>query len=93
MGQVRLYATLRARADEERAVEIVWSSGDTIGDVIQELLRRKPGLEGHVIGEDGGLVKYVSVFLNGRDIRHLDGLETAVNGAAEIAIFPPVAGG
>jgi molybdopterin synthase sulfur carrier subunit len=61
--------------------------------VVHELLRRKPGLEGHVIDGDGRLVKYVSVFLNGRDIRHLDGLDTTVTGKAEISIFPPVAGG
>jgi molybdopterin synthase sulfur carrier subunit len=90
---VRLYATLRQRADEERAVEIPWSPGDTVGEVVHELLQRKPGLEGHVIDRDGRLVKYVSVFLNGRDIRHLDGLATTVNGEAEISIFPPVAGG
>lgn len=93
MGLVRLYATLRPRAGDERTVEIPWSAEDTVGDVIRDLLRRKPGLEGHVIDEDGHLVKYVSVFLDGRDIRHLDGLDTTVSGEAEISIFPPVAGG
>ena len=31
--------------------------------------------------------------LNGRDIRHLDGLETQIPPNSDMDIFPPVAGG
>ncbi len=93
MGLVRLYATLRPRAGGEGVVEVPWSPGDTIADVIRELLRHKPGLRGHILDEEGRLLPHVNVFLNGRDIRHLKGLETRVDGEAELFIFPPVAGG
>ena len=93
MGLVRLYATLRPRAGGERVVEVPWSPGDSIADVIRDLLRRKPGLQGHILDEEGQLLPHVNVFLNGRDIRHLNGLETRVDGEAELFIFPPVGGG
>jgi len=93
MGLVRLYATLRPRAGGEGVLEVPWSAGDTIADVIRELQRRKPGLQGHILDEEGQLLPHVNVFLNGRDIRYLNGLETRVDGEAELFIFPPVAGG
>ena len=93
MGLVRLYATLRPRAGGEGVVEVPWSPGDTIAEVIRELLRRKPGLQGHILDEEGHLLPHVNVFLNGRDIRHLNGLESRVDRDTELFIFPPVAGG
>lgn len=93
MGMIRLYATLRARAGGERDVEIGWPDGASVGDAIRELVARKPGLEGHIVDAAGRVVPYVSVFIEGRDIRYLGGLATALGDGDEIAIFPPVAGG
>ena len=93
MGLVQLYATLRPRADDERAVDVPWSAGDSVGEVIRELLRRKPGLEDHILDGEGRLQPHVNVFLDGRDIRYLDGLDTTVDGETDLSIFPPVAGG
>jgi molybdopterin synthase sulfur carrier subunit len=93
MGQVQLYATLRPRADGERRIDIAWGAQSRVGDVIRELLAMKPGLQGYILGDDGAVVPYVSVFLDGRDIRYLDGLDTVLDGHTELAIFPPVAGG
>ena len=93
MGQVQLYATLRPRADDERRIEIAWGPHARVGDVIRELIARKPGLRGYILDDAGAVVPYVSVFLDGRDIRYLDGLDTVLDGHTELAIFPPVAGG
>lgn len=93
MGTVKLYATLRQRAGGQRNVEIPWTRGDSVIEVLRELLRLQPGLDGHVLGPDESVLPYVGIFLNGRDIRYLGGLETALDGETEIAIFPPVAGG
>ena len=93
MGTVKLYATLRQRAGGRRDIDIPWSPGASVIEVVRELLRLEPGLSGHILSESGGALPYVSIFLNGRDIRYLGGLETALGGETEIAIFPPVAGG
>ena len=93
MGLVRLYATLRPRVGGQGVLDVPWSPGDTVADVIRELVRRKPALQGHILNDEGLLLPHVNVFLNGRDIRYLKGLETRVDGDAELFIFPPVAGG
>jgi molybdopterin synthase sulfur carrier subunit len=93
LGTIRLYATLRARAGGESELDLGWRPGAHVGDAIRELIARKPGLEGHILDARGCVVPYVSVFVEGRDIRYLDGLETALANGDEIAIFPPVAGG
>jgi len=90
---IRLYATLRARAGGERDVKIGWRAGTSVGDAIRELLARKPALDGYIVDARGRVVPYVSVFVEGRDIRYLDGLATPLADSDEIAIFPPVAGG
>jgi sulfur-carrier protein len=93
VGVVLLYATLRQRAGGDGTVDVAWSPGDTIADVLAELLRRKRGLDGLILDAEGNVIPHVSVFLNGRDIRHLDGLESRLENDSEISIFPPVAGG
>jgi MoaD family protein len=93
LGIIRLYATLRARAGGERDVKIGWRAGANVGDAIRELIARKPGLEGYIVDAQGRVAPYVSVFIEGRDIRYLDGLATALADGDEIAIFPAVAGG
>jgi len=93
LGTIRLYATLRARAGGVRDVEIGWRPGTHVGDAIREMIDRNPNLEGCIVDAEGRVVPYVSVFIEGRDIRYLDGLATVLADGDEIAIFPPVAGG
>ena len=93
MGTVKLYATLRQRAGGRRDIDVPWSPGDSVIVALRELLRLEPGLAGHILGVDEGLLPYVSIFLDGRDVRHVGGLCARLQDETEIAIFPPVAGG
>ncbi len=65
----------------------------TARDVLQALTERYPALAPLVWEADGGLTEYIRVFVNGREIRHLHGLDTHVAAHADVDIFPPVAGG
>ena len=47
----------------------------------------------HRLFADGGLDPTIHVFVNGRDIVHLKGLETPLNRDDVIAVFPAVGGG
>jgi molybdopterin converting factor small subunit len=42
---------------------------------------------------DGGLRRFVNVYLDGEDVRFLDGMDTPVPDGAELQILPAVAGG
>ena len=64
----------------------------TVGEVLDGLYQRYEGLRDR-IAEDGDLRRFVNVYVQGEDIRFLDGLETAVEDGDEVTILPAVAGG
>ena len=68
------------------------STGETVGEALDSLYDQFGDLRDR-ISEDGGLRRFVNVYVGGEDIRFLDGLETSVNDGDEITILPAVAGG
>jgi molybdopterin synthase sulfur carrier subunit len=72
---------------------VVEGDGETVRDVIQDIERRYPALAGSIVGEDGGLHRFVNVYLNSEDVRYLGSLETEVSEGDTVAILPAVAGG
>lgn len=92
MTTVRLYAGLQELAGD-RTVEVPLPDGATVRDVLAALVEARPGLTSHVLDEAGQVAQYVGVFVDGRDIRHLQGLDTPVKPDNEVYIFPPTAGG
>ena len=53
------------------------STASTVGEVLDALYDRYGELRSR-IAEDGGLRRFVNVYVGGEDIRFLDGLDTAV---------------
>lgn len=72
---------------------IVTADGGTVEEVISDLVDQFPGLGERLRSEDGGLHRFVNVFVGDEDVRYLEGLETAVPDGTEVSIIPAVAGG
>jgi molybdopterin synthase sulfur carrier subunit len=89
---VRLYAFLRELAGE-REIDVTLPDGATVRDVLTRLGELRPVIAQRLPGTDGTIPPSVNVFLNGRDIRDLNGLDTPVMPDDEVTILPPVAGG
>ena len=87
---VRLPTVLRPAANGQSVVEI---GGASVGDVVDSLIADYPALATNLVDDEGGLRKFVNVYLNDEDIRFLDKLETPVAGGDEVTILPAVAGG
>ena len=86
--KVKLFANIR---EFTKTKELEVDSG-TVGDILKKLNEKFPGLEKMIF--DGEKIKpYVNVFLNGKNVLDLDGLETGLRVNDEVAIFPPVSGG
>ena len=66
--------------------------GETVGEALDALYERYEELRER-IADDGGLRRFVNVYVGGEDIRFLDGLATPVSDGDEITILPAVAGG
>ncbi|MDX1744793.1 MAG: ubiquitin-like small modifier protein 1 [Halobacteriales archaeon] len=88
--QLRLFATFR-EAVGERSVDRDFPEDSTVGDVLHTLDEEYPAFE--VFDEDGTLREYLSILVNGRDITHLDGVDTPLEDGDKLSLFPPVAGG
>ncbi|VVB86545.1 Small archaeal modifier protein 3 [uncultured archaeon] len=86
--RVKLFANLREYT-KTKEMEL---DGDTAKDVLARLCKKFPGLDA-MIFKDGELQHHINVFLNGKNILELNGIETSLNPDDEIAIFPPVSGG
>jgi molybdopterin converting factor small subunit len=87
---VKIPTVLRAQTDGQASVA---APGSTVGEVFEALITQYPGIKGNLIGDDGGLHKFVNVYVNDDDIRFLDKLETKVADGDTISILPAVAGG
>jgi molybdopterin synthase sulfur carrier subunit len=87
---VRLPTVLRPQAGGQSTVEV---EGATIGDVLQDLVARYPGIAGQLLNEDGTLHRFVNVYVNDDDVRYLSLLDTPVASGDEVSILPAVAGG
>jgi len=92
MIRINVYATLRPIIGT-KSVEIPSGHLMTVGEVLEALFARYPDIKANIVDEQGALQDYVSLFVAGRDVRYLSGLETPLTAGQAIDIFPPVAGG
>jgi sulfur-carrier protein len=86
---VKIPTPLRSATGGEATASV---DGATVGEVLDSLYERFDELRSR-IAEDGGLRRFVNVYVEGEDIRFLDGLDTAVKDGDEVTILPAVAGG
>jgi molybdopterin synthase sulfur carrier subunit len=87
---VKLPTQLRAAAGGEAEAEV---EGSTVGEVLDDLFARFTALRDRISEDDGSLRRFVNVYVEGEDIRFLDGLDTPVADGGEVTILPAVAGG
>ncbi|HKG26269.1 MAG TPA: ubiquitin-like small modifier protein 1 [Thermomicrobiales bacterium] len=71
----------------------VGASGATVGEVLTDLDARYPGLKERVCDPDGEIRRFVNVFVNGENVRKLQGAATPLKGGDEVGIIPAMAGG
>ena len=90
--RIRLFASIRQAAGVSE-LEYQVSPDARVRDAVDLLVARYPALSGKLIDESGSLRDAVSIFVDGRNIRLRQGLDTSLAGAEELAVFPPIAGG
>jgi molybdopterin synthase sulfur carrier subunit len=88
--KVRIPTPLRKLTNNEELVEI---NAATIGDAINELQSRYPGISERLVDEKGEVRRFVNVYVNEEDIRFLQNRATPLKDGDEISIIPAIAGG
>jgi MoaD family protein len=88
--KVKIPTIFRGRVGGRPTVE---GDGPTVRDLLQDLEGRYPGLTAGIVSEDGGLHRFVNLYVNDEDVRYLGSLEAEVKEGDTVAILPAVAGG
>jgi sulfur-carrier protein len=90
MATVRIPPVLRPSVGGEKELT---ASGESVGEILRSVADSHPGTEAQLFAPDGGLNRYVNVYLNDEDVRVLGGLNTSVAEDDTLVILPAMAGG
>lgn len=69
------------------------AEGETLAQIIDSMESQYPGIKERICDPDGSLRNFVNVFVNGEDVRFLDGVDSGIGDGDEVSIVPAVAGG
>ena len=70
---VKIPTPLRKLTNNETSVDAV---GKTIEQIVESLDSAYPGMRERLIDDNGDLRHFVNIYLNGEDIRYIDGLKS-----------------
>jgi len=87
---VRIPTQLRSLTGGQGSASV---EGSTVGEVLKALDAAHPGFGDRLFDDQGGLRRFVNVFLDDEDVRFLQGLETLVADGQTVSVVPAVAGG
>ena len=89
MSRVKIPPVLRDSVGGSRDVT---ASGETVAAVLDDLFAQHPALRERVT-EAGRLSPFINVYVNDRDVRYRDGLDTPVGADDTVILLPAMAGG
>jgi MoaD family protein len=90
--EFRFFATFR-QAVGSKTIDRTFDDDADVGTVLRALEAEFGGLEGEILDDQGELLPQLSVLKNGREVVHMEGLDTALEDGDAVSVFPPVAGG
>ena len=88
--KVRIPTPLRRITD---GADLVSVDGSNLDQVIASLDGQYPGIKERLCDDQGAIRSFVNVYVNGEDVRFLQGLDTGTSEGDEVSIVPAVAGG
>ena len=67
--------------------------GDSVREAFAQLEQKCAGIRDKVFDDAGEIRRFINIFVNGEDVRYLQGPDTALNTGDELSIVPAIAGG
>lgn len=93
MGKVKVSfpSVFVALTRGEKEVEV---SASTLKDALAQLVEKYgEKFKDRVLDQAGNPRRLLNIYVNGKNVRHLQGLETALNDGDEVSVLPAVSGG
>jgi molybdopterin converting factor small subunit len=89
MTTIRIPPTLRSEVGGVREVP---AEGESVRELLDDLMGRFPALRPQLV-EDDDIAPFVNVYVEGEDVRTLDGIDTPVREGSTVILLPAMAGG
>ncbi len=89
---LRLPAVLADLVDGRRSITVSPAPA-TVAELLDAVETDHPVVVRRIRDETGALRRFVNVYVDGDDVRHVDGLATALPAGAVVHVLPSVAGG
>lgn len=90
MATILIPYALRAFTERNAEAQV---GGDTAGAALHALAEKYPDIKAHLFTDDGAPRDFINLFVDGKNINSLNGLDTSVNDDTELMIVPAIAGG
>ena len=87
---IRIPTPLRKITNGEDKVNV---APGTLSEVIENLEIKYPGIKMKLCDENGNLRSFVNIYIDGEDIRYINGIDSRISDNGDVSIFPAVAGG
>jgi molybdopterin synthase sulfur carrier subunit len=92
MKTIRLMATVRDMAGT-KFLDVPFEAGGTVRELIAAIGQVHPAIAALLVDEQGCLSSVVHIYVGGRNVEWLRGLDTVIREADAVLLIPPVAGG
>ena len=89
---LKLFATLRDVAGAKE-LSVTFEDGQTVRQLVSSIQMALPTVGDLILNEDGTLSGAVQIFVHGRNVVWLNGLDTTIRDEDIITLIPPSAGG
>ena len=90
MPIIKITAPLRPYVNNKAEVPV---NGQMVSDVLNDLFAQYPAFKPQLCKDDGTLRAFVNLFLNGQNIRELQGMNTILDPDDILSLIPAIAGG
>jgi molybdopterin synthase sulfur carrier subunit len=90
MPVLRIPGLMKSYVDNQTEVPL---SGASMRAVMDNLAQQYPAIRVHVFDDKGKIRRYINLFVNGENIRSLQGLDTPVSEDDKLVLLPSISGG
>tara|TARA_B100001123_G_scaffold450834_1_gene624338 strand:- start:4163 stop:4462 length:300 start_codon:yes stop_codon:yes gene_type:complete len=90
MANVRIPSQLRDLVDGNKKLTV---EAQSISTLIHEIDMMHPGFKKRIVDDTGDISSFVGIYVEGEDIRFLEGIDTELQPSSEVSIVPAAAGG
>ena len=90
MIKILIPYALRSFTERNAEVDV---EGKTAGEALNALTGIYPDIKTHLFADNGTLRDFINLFIDGKNINTLQGLDTPVAENGEVMIIPAIAGG